>query len=132
MKASQEEIEKKVKELNEIGREISNQDNKPSHNRIEEKYIQEIRKMLEEGYYAKVPSDWRLGSNGSQGDVLAWRAARYIKGNLTDFNELSGSGKIQSNDIVFSDFQEAKEWALKNPGKAIIRSSNGTGFMVKK
>jgi hypothetical protein len=132
MKASQKEIDEKVAELNEIGRRISLQDDKPSHNNIEKRHIEEIRKMLEEGYYAKPPSDWRLGSNGWQGDVLAWRAARYLKGELTGLNSDAENVEQHENCSAFSNFQEAKTWAVKNPGRVITRSPNGTGFVVKK
>ncbi|HGV3466401.1 TPA: hypothetical protein ACNGY5_001075 [Klebsiella michiganensis] len=132
MKASQEEIDEKVAELNRIGREISLQDNKPSHNNIEKRYIEEIRKMLEEGYYGKPPSDWTLGTNGCQGDLLAWRAARYLKGDLRGLNSDDENAEQHSSCSAFSNFQEAKIWALKNPGRVILRSPDGVGFVVKK
>ncbi len=33
---------------------------------------------------------------------------------------------------AFSTFEEAKKWAMENPGKSFTRAPNGNGFIVKK
>ncbi len=123
MKASEAEKKEKIDELNALGRRISVSDRMSDSQ--EACYIEEIKEMLKKGYYIESPLDLNLGSNGRQGDVLAWSAAEYIKGNIPNTVK---QFKLKKH---FETAQEAQDFAKQNPGTVIVRSTFFGGYMIK-
>lgn len=79
--------------------------------------------------------DWDryVGNNGEIPE--SWFAPDKNPHKRKPSNKVRGSmqGGIRSQGAIrrFDTFEEALDWARRNPGEAITRSSDGNGFVAK-
>ena len=75
--------------------------------------------------------EWQEMVGGESGDCPEWWFAPDRKPS----NRMRGSmqGGIRSQGAIrrFDTFEEALDWARRNPGETITRSSDGNGFVAK-
>jgi len=90
------------------------------------------RELRENGY--KTVNEWnavgRSIKKGEKGISRLFSEEQTIESKLNRRPENQPEINL-TNKSHFSTFEEAIMWAKNNPGKAIIRSSTGEGYIVK-
>lgn len=75
-----------------------------------------------------------MGRDGSDSDYLREHGYGFlVEGDIpSNWGDDSYEEYEDPEPDFFHSFQEAKKWALNNPGRTITRSPDGKGFIIKK